>query len=118
MAPSFAASRSMLESLVNHVALPPQLPGKQENSIEHIERALTDRLADASCIIRNLTNHECFETWDRMRSLLQTCKTLNAGRKLNKKLLIQEFQRLDHKGQLVLHVTEQNAGLLIRRLHE
>jgi hypothetical protein len=111
-------NNSLLESLVNHVALPPQLPGKLENRTEQIEHALTGYVLDATRTLRDLTNGELSHKWDYTRNVLQTCKAVNAGGKLNKTSLLTEFRKLGHKGLLILHVAEQNAGLLIRRQYE
>lgn len=109
---------SLLKSLVNHVALPPQLPGKLENKIEQVEHGLTGCVLDATRTLRDLTNGELSREWDCIRNTLHKCKAVNAGGKLNKTSLLTEFRRLEHKAPLILHVAEQNAGLLIRRGYE
>ena len=106
---------SLLESLVNHVALPPQLPGKRENQIDQIEHALAIRLLDASRVIRDLSKVEFSQQWDDIRRILQTCKSINVGGKLDKNSLSAEFHQLEQNQFLILHITEQNAGLLIQR---
>jgi len=111
-------SASLLESLFNHVALPPRLPGKQEDRIDEIEHALTSRLLDASRTLRDLTGLDFGDQWDCIRRLLEVCKTVNSGSKLNKTALLTELRRLGRKDLLILHVAEQNACLLIRRQHE
>jgi hypothetical protein len=108
----------LLESLVNHISLPPRLPDKRENWTDQIESALTERVLDASRTLRDLTNGELSYQWDCIRNILQTCKFVNAGGKLNKTSLLTEFRRLGRKDLLILHVVEQNAGLLIRRHQE
>ena len=121
MNPSSASALSVLESLCNHVALPPRLPGKQEHSINQIEHALTERLLDASRTLRdlvNLTNNGFGVQWDCIRRVLQTCKAINTGGKLNATSLLTEFRQVERNDLLILHVAEQNAGLLIRRQHE
>ena len=110
-----ASLSTILESLFNHVALPPQLPGKEENRIEQIEHALTVRLLDASRTFRDLTNDEFSNQWDCIRRSLQICKVVNAGGKINKSSLVTEFRSLERKDLLILHIAEQNAGLTIRR---
>lgn len=109
---------SLLESLIHHVALPPQLPGKKEKQIDQIELALSTRLIDTSRIIRDLTNGELSQQWDDVRYILQMSKTINLGGKLNKTSLLNEFGSLEQKKFLILHVSEQNAGLLIQRHHK
>lgn len=111
-------NNSLLESLVNHITLPPHLPGKEENRIEQVEHALTGYLLDASRTIRDLTNGQLSHQWECIRNILQICKVVNAGGKLNKTSLLTEFRRLEHNGYLILHIAGQNAGLLIRRQYE
>jgi hypothetical protein len=108
-------NNSLLESLVNHVALPPRLPGKLENNTEQIEHALTGCVLDATRTLRDLANGKLSQEWEYTRNILQICKTVNAGGKLNKTSLLTEFRKLGHKGLLILHIAEQNAGLLVRR---
>lgn len=113
-----ASLPSTLELLFNHVALPPRLPGRHDHKIEVIEFALTVRLLNASQELRDLTYSRFGDQWDSIRRSLQICKAANAGGKLNKASLVTEFRRLERKDLLILHVAEQNAGLLIRRHHE
>lgn len=113
-----ALSPSTLELIFNHVALPPRLPGRHDHRIEEIECALTVRLLNASRELRDLMYSDFGDQWDSIRRSLQICKTVNAGGRLNKVSLVTEFQRLERKDLLILHVTEQNAGLLIRRHQE
>ncbi|KAI9765237.1 MAG: hypothetical protein M1840_007729 [Geoglossum simile] len=121
-AASSASSTSappLLELVFNHVALPPQLPAKQDgrNDQIRVERALTDRLLDASRTLRDNTRDEFGSHWERIRHLLQTCKTVNAGAKLDRPTLLSNLRTLERNDLVILHVAEQNAGLLIRRLH-
>ncbi|KAF7513904.1 hypothetical protein GJ744_006518 [Endocarpon pusillum] len=113
------ASRSiLLESLVNHVALPPRLPGKEDNNLDQIQYALTGYLIDARGTLRDSSNGEFSREWESVRTILHTCKILNTGGKLNKTSLVTHFRNLDRKDHLILHIAEQNAGLLIQRQHE
>jgi|SRR5580698_1476788 hypothetical protein len=111
-------NNSLLASLVNHITLPPGLPGKAENGIEQVEHALTGYLLDASRTIRDLTNGQFSHQWECIRNILQICRVVNAGGKLNKTSVLTEFRRFEHNGYLILHIAEQNAGLLIRRRYE
>ena len=115
MDPFFSSRTSLLESIFYHVALPPRLPGRQENKTTTVEQALADHLLKACQVIRDLAQNNYRDEWEYIRRLLQTCKTVNAGSNLNKSSLLTEFRGLERNDLLVLHVTEQNAGLLIRR---
>lgn len=113
-----ASFPSTLELLFNHVTLPPQLPGKCDHKIEEIEAALILRLLNASRELRDLVHNDFGFQWDSIRQSLQICKAVNAGGKINKACLVTEFRRLKHNDVLILHIAEQNAGLLIRRQNE
>jgi hypothetical protein len=52
------------------------------------------------------------------RRLLESSMTLNRGGRLNQTTLLTAFRDLEINGILVLHVAEQNAGLLIRHSPE
>jgi hypothetical protein len=109
---------SLLESVFNHLVLPPRLPGAQDRSVHHIEQTLTTQVLEASCTIRDLTTSEISNVWDQIRRILITCRAVNNGSKLSKASLLTEFRSLEYKNLLILHVTEQNAALLIRKHRE
>lgn len=103
-----------LRSIINHLVLPPRLPGCREESLHFIEDGLARRLRDASRVLREHTRDESSQRWDTLCSSIQTCRRLNDGGKLDNSTLLTEFSRLEKKILLILQVTEQNAGLLIR----
>ena len=107
-----------LESLFNHVALPPRLPSKQDGRLEQIEQGLTQRMLDASRALKDLTSERFSDEWNCIRRSLQACRTVNAGGKLNKASLLAEMRGLERQDILILHVAEQNAGLLIKRYNK
>ena len=109
---------SLLESLFNHIALPPRLPGKGDGNLNEIQDALTNCLLDASRTLRDQTTGELSRQWETIRNILHISKTVNAGGKLDKTSLLTQFRRLERKDLLILHIAEQNAGLLIRRHHK
>ena len=109
---------SIWNSLVNHIALPPRLPGKQDSRLDKLEQALTERLQDASRSLRDLTSNQFGGDWDCIRRVLLTCKIINAGGKLNKASLLTVFRELQGNDLLILHVAEQNAGILVRRYQQ
>lgn len=107
--PVYTATR--LESLVNHVALPPRLPGRQDGKLNEIESDLIAFLMNAASKVDSGN-----ELGDLRRSL-QTCKVVNADRRLRKSSLLTAFRELQVDEFLILHVVEQNAALVIRRDH-
>ena len=105
----------MLEALVNHIFLPARVPGKSDEGLHGLTEAFAERLINASLLLRNSGAGELFPQYDRLRMVLQTARRLNSGAKLDKDGLLAAFQHLDDDKPLILFVTEQNAGLLIRK---
>lgn len=115
-------SLSTLESVFNHAVLPPKLPGSQDARLHDINQSLILRLIDASTTIRDLPRDESFadtfkigEALDKIKRVLEGANVLNAGGKQTKNVLLEYFRGLRILDLLILHVTEQNAGLLITR---
>jgi hypothetical protein len=114
---STALSHSLLESLCHHVALPAQLPHRREGNLEEIETALANLLLNACNDLKDLTRYDRFGPhWDCIRGAIKTARLLNAGGKLDSNTLLTAFCELDGNQILIIHVSEQNAGLLIRRV--
>lgn len=108
--------RPLLESLIAHISLPPNLPTKQDTALNQIEKALATYAVKASSTLRDsLVRDNSHTHWDSIRNLLQTSLTLNAGRSLDYDRLVEAFSTLRTGHPLILHITEQNAGLLIRK---
>jgi hypothetical protein len=105
---------SLLESVFNHLVLPPKLPGQQDIDIEGIEESILNRLIRACDTLDRLTGEKFEETWASVRHSLRTCLKLNLGR-LEKASMLQEFCNLQPEDLLILHVVKQNVALLIRR---
>lgn len=106
---------NLLESVFNHVVLPPKLPGQRDVNIKDLEFVILTRLIDACRTLGKLSGDELAGTWLTVGNSLCVCRNLNSGR-LERATLLQEFYDLD-QNFLVLHVTEQNAALIIRRQH-
>ena len=104
---------ALLESVFNHLVLPPKLPGQQDIDVEGIEQSILTRLIRACDILGKFTGQQFAETWGSVRHSLRVCLKINPGR-LEKASMLQEFRNLQRKDLLILHVVEQNAALLIR----
>lgn len=104
-----------LESLFNHIVLPPQLPGGQETTLDQIDYVLIERLLNAACTLKHLTQND---DWESLRYVLQVCKDMNSGGRLSKESVLDKFRDLNYKDLLILYIVEQNAALLIRRHKE
>ncbi|KAF4632731.1 hypothetical protein G7Y89_g5393 [Cudoniella acicularis] len=117
MATFTSGSSLILESLYNHIAFPPRLPGRQEAKLDQLQHALVERLIAAAIILRDRQD-QYREQWDSLRRSLYLCKLVNSGGKLNKSTLRTVFQQLQPNDTLILHVTEANAAVLIRRFKD
>lgn len=105
---------ALLESVFNHLVLPPKLPGHRDIDFEAIEESILARLIRACDTLGKFTGEQFRETWASVHYSLCICLNINRGR-LEKALLLQEFCNLQRNGLLILYVVEQNAALLIRR---
>ncbi|KAH8590942.1 hypothetical protein B0O99DRAFT_690999 [Bisporella sp. PMI_857] len=105
---------ALLESVFNHLVLPPKLPGQRDTDLGGVEQSILARLMRTCGALENLTGEKFSETWASVRYSLRICLNLNRGR-LEKASLIQEFCNLQRNGLLILYVVEQNAALLVRR---
>ena len=106
---------TLLENIINHVALPPKLPSKAEGNIDTVNKELLSRLLLATRTVSHATTTDLLPLWESTRRVLLTCKELNAGGRLKKASLLTAFSGLQSNDLLILHVKEQNSGLLIHR---
>ncbi|KAL9083910.1 MAG: hypothetical protein Q9165_008317 [Trypethelium subeluteriae] len=105
----------LLNSVYNHIVLPPCLPGGDDQNLKDIESDLMTRLVKACRTIRDILGGEHYAELDAIRRSLETAKLVNARQKVNKDSLFSELQSLRQNETLILHVREQNAGVLIAR---
>jgi hypothetical protein len=103
-----------LESVFNHLVLPPNLPGRQDPDIEAVADSILTRLLRACDTLIKIPDGLFADTWASIRRTLCVCHELNGGR-LEKTSLLREFRNLGLDHLLILHVVEQNAAVLIRR---
>lgn len=110
------ATARLLEAQFNHLVLPARVPSKRDDDLAEIEVAIINRLTDACRVLRDSGSVDSYNEWDNIRRVLVTVKDLNTGGRLEKLTLLRNFRSLEQGDLLILHVAEQNAGLLIRRI--
>lgn len=103
-----------LESIFNHLVLPPKLSEREDPDIELIAANIATRLTRASDTLAKLSNGPEAATWASVSHSLGVCRKLNVGR-LDKSSLLAEFRHLEPSLPLILYVVEQNASVLIRQ---
>lgn len=105
---------ALIESVFNHLVLPPKLPRHRDIDFEGIEQNILTRLIRACDTLGKFTGQPFREKWASVRYSLRICLNTNPGR-LEKASMLQEFCNLQRNGLLILYVVEQNVALLIRR---
>lgn len=105
---------SVLALTFNHVVLPPKLPGERDVAAEDVDRDLVSRLLDAMELLVDNSGEDVLPVLGFVQKSLQTCKLLNENEFVNKAVLLDAFNSLETQA-IILRITEQNAGLLIRQ---
>lgn len=109
-----------LEILLNHVVFPEQLPSRQDADIRALEMDLVDSLIQAAEALVDTASDADRGIWEDVRKTLIVARTLNNDTDvegLEKASILESFRQLVPAASLILHVREQNAGLLIKRYH-
>ncbi|KAJ8110852.1 hypothetical protein OPT61_g6407 [Boeremia exigua] len=101
------------EQLYNHIALPRDVPGREDRNLSHLEATLLTYLTDAT---RFMSTHVARSDQKQVRALgesLAACQSLHVDRSIPKPALLRELRELQPGRVLILHVSAQNCGLLI-----
>ncbi|KAI1495818.1 hypothetical protein F5X99DRAFT_422623 [Biscogniauxia marginata] len=105
---------SVLQAVLNHLVLPPQIPGGPDEDVEAVSHDVLMRLIHAC---RKMVDAYVGEPWtEAFQSLqlsLDACLMLNRSQ-LAKRVVLDQLRQLKPKSMLILHVVEQNAAILIR----
>ena len=104
----------ILELAFNHVVLPPKLPGKQDGNIEDVEKKLFSLILRGTNAMKSCAGDDDLFIWQDIEKALRTCRHVNEDRYVNKTALMNIFRHFEDENAVILHITEQNAGLLIR----
>ncbi|KAH9903539.1 hypothetical protein F4778DRAFT_790586 [Xylariomycetidae sp. FL2044] len=106
-----------LNTLFNHIVLPVDIPGNQDENLESIEDELLRRMHDACTTLQDVASREggYAAAWSETLDALVSCHNLDSRNTNYQKFLQSEFLHLKPGGYLLLHVAEQNAALIIRR---
>lgn len=113
-----ANNPSILELTFNHIAFPPKLPGTRDAKIEAVEKDILTRLRTAVHTTKAYSsdNDDAISAWECIEKSLEICQHVNGNSFINREALQSTLQSLDNNDTItiILHVTEQNAGLTIR----
>ncbi|KAF3904517.1 hypothetical protein AA313_de0210125 [Arthrobotrys entomopaga] len=104
-----------LEAMFNHIVLPPQLPGKEDNDVDKISDNLLTLLSSTVRDMRSLASVQYYTQFSLVYRSLMNYQQVSVNGVISKQILQQQFRTLQPREQLILHVTKQNAALLIHR---
>jgi hypothetical protein len=108
------AEARLLRAVANHVLLPPDLPGGVDKNLSEISRDLLRRVR-AACVDMNFAlEGEHRQVLNSLRTSLDYCERMHTSLTLDSTQLQWAAQQLSEQEILIIHVQEQNAGLLIR----
>ena len=109
---------TLIDSLLNHLALPPQLPQRQDYDIPELEKELIERLVVSSHHLRDLPDNKFYKTWDSVYRSLEATKRVNADGRVDRVALARELRMLNCDKFVVIYIRAQNCALFVRRLNE
>ncbi|KAI1654401.1 hypothetical protein F4813DRAFT_370697 [Daldinia decipiens] len=107
----------LLQAVFNHLVLPPRLPGSQDPDIEAVSYDVLMRIIRACDTLDSLVEPPWSKAYQSLRASFKACLPLHSGR-LDKSVLLAYFRELQPDQMLILHVIEQNAALLVRRINQ
>ena len=104
---------ALLESVFNHLVLPPKIPGHQDTDIGGIEQCILIRLKQACNTLNKFAGQDLQETWASIDEFFCACMSVTR-RFYEKTSILKAFRHLQSKRFLILNIVEQNAALFLR----
>lgn len=109
----------VLDYLVNHITLPPELPHSSDDDFTAGSTALVHKLIHAARTFRSNVDAKYYETWSDIIGMLDSYNTLHASDSYNSVSLMTALNGLKTVySPLVLYLNPQNATLFIRKEEE
>lgn len=103
----------LLNSVFNHIVLPPKLPTTQDGNQLLLVKDLQTRLLAACDTLRKLCQFEDGRAWDILERSVRSSRAVH-GEFLDKEDVRWAFDHLENEW-LLLHIEKQNAALLVHR---
>jgi hypothetical protein len=108
------ASEKVLAYLINHVALPPQLPSGSDSSNEAARTALRSALCAAARVFRTEIGEKDYATWSSIIRMLDSYKNLHTSDAYDERTLRAALADLTSaRSTVTLYLEAQNAALII-----
>jgi hypothetical protein len=103
-----------VETVFNHLVLPPKLPNQQDSEVRAIEDKILSRLVKTCSDLQLKADEETGTALTHLLHSLEICGNINQER-LDKAHLLAALRTLRWEHVLIVHLVEQNAALLIHR---
>ncbi|KAI1629950.1 hypothetical protein EDD37DRAFT_671712 [Exophiala viscosa] len=103
----------LLRGVFNHVVLPPNVPGSADKNLSEINCDLLGRLHTACAQLKASLDGHYVKELDLLLCSLAQCRSLHTSLHLDAAQLLGAFRSLKDGEVLIVHIVEQNAGLLI-----
>jgi hypothetical protein len=108
-----------LESVFNHLVLPPQLPDHGDQDTEALSSNILARLSTACRVFEDFSGvkqwrGEWATVWASIGGTLRMCHGIHQ-KGIEAKLLLQDWADFRPHDFFILRIAEQNAALLLRR---
>ncbi|KAF2221649.1 hypothetical protein BDZ85DRAFT_240143 [Elsinoe ampelina] len=100
--------------LFNHVVLPHDLPVQQDYEVDNVGTSLSRRLSSACDFMAKTVPVQWHEAFQTLHHSLNMATELHSGH-LNRRRLENTFEEIRNQTFIVLHVSKQNAAIIIRQ---
>ncbi|KAH8712053.1 hypothetical protein GQ44DRAFT_830197 [Phaeosphaeriaceae sp. PMI808] len=107
----------VLRSLYHHLVLPPRQPGREDDwkLQPRLIEELLRRVKDAAQELKNHASAQCANNYDAIIASLLASKAVNTAHASQQQDLQTAFKDFRLPCPLIIHITQQNAGLLVWR---
>lgn len=103
----------LLDSVFNHIVLPPNIPGCQDIDVRAVGHNILMRFLNACETLGALPGQELQEGWESARRQLLLCRHLHQ-QPFDRMFLQSVFSHLSADCPVTLYIAEQNSAILIR----
>ncbi|KAJ7221940.1 hypothetical protein C8J57DRAFT_1593700 [Mycena rebaudengoi] len=114
--------RENIDYMINHLFLPPKLPQEHDDPDSSKQRALAQHLSNCATIFYDRLRREDVESsvrahWKNLKKMLSRFARIHEVAGMSPEHLAAAINKMNSKGEYVLclHVSAQNAGIILRR---
>ncbi|KAI5846642.1 hypothetical protein DFP73DRAFT_546547 [Morchella snyderi] len=107
-----------LSYIINHVFLPPKLPQEAETDVGERNSALLKVVRDIAEYYCERKGHDINEQWAPAVKMLTTLGKFDNNGSFNAEAFRKSVRYMESGDVLALHISAQNAGLILRQLED